>query len=267
MELWDILARGLLVCIVLVGIHTYFGLFVLERGIVFADLALAQMAGVGVALALVLGSHPPSPAFLAVVLSINALSAFLVAHAARLQQVSHAEGTIGLIYIGAIAITLLLLERAPHGLEQIRSLFSGEILWVSYPALAQTAALYALIALLHLFFWKQMRGVLTRSAGFATEVFFLFTFALVVTSSVKAGGVLLVFAYLVGTSLISSMVAHGFARRLFVGWALGAAASLLGMLLAYLWDVPVAPVIVGVICAAYGLTLLARRLAPPRSTP
>ncbi|MHA2621728.1 MAG: metal ABC transporter permease [bacterium JZ-2024 1] len=265
MELWDLLFRGLLVCLVLVGIHTYFGLFILERGIVFADLALAQMAGFGVALATTLGYPPPSPAFFAIVGATNAFSAILVAHAARLRKVSYAEGTIGLIYIGAVALTLLLLSHSPHGVEQIRDLFSGEILWVSYPALFQTALLYASVALAHLLLWNHIRLVLTQNASFLIETAFLFTFAIVVTSSVKLGGVLLVFAYLVGTSLISFLLAKTFFARLVTGWFIGALASLTGIVFAFLWDIPVAPVIVGLICFAYCLALLSQKVVPRRS--
>ena len=219
-------AAGLLV----LATHVPLGRQVLARGIIFIDLAVAQIAGLGVIAASALGweTHGWQVQAAATVAAL-AGAALLYVTERRWPQVQ--EALIGVVFVLAASLGILLVSADPHGGEALKDLLAGQILWVSYGQLAPVAALYA--AVLALWFWRGANG---------SSLLFYPLFALSVTASVQLVGVYLVFASLI----IPALSVRRLSGRLSVAlaYALGAAAYALGLVLSAILDLPAGPLIV-----------------------
>jgi zinc/manganese transport system permease protein len=262
----ELLGAPLLACLVLTGIHAYLGLHVLARGVIFVDLALAQVAALGMTTALLAGHAPQSGAAWAYALGFTAAGAGLFALTRESPAAGRARGIpqeaiIGIVYAVTAALSVLVLDRVPQGSEYIKQLLVGSILSVTVDEVARVAALYAAIGVLH---WLCRRPFLAISLGSDVpgarlwDFLFYFTFGLVVTSSVRMAGVLLVFSYLIVPAVLAVWLARGVAPRLVVGWAVGVAASVVGLLTSYGADLPTGATIVAMFGAGLALVALGR---------
>jgi zinc/manganese transport system permease protein len=241
--------------VVLVAIHTYFGIQVLTRNIVFVDLALAQVAALGATVAFMLGHAAQGVASYAYSLAFTLGAALLLTFSRRWAGRVSQEALIGVIYVVAAAAAFLLVDRAPQGAEHIKQILTGSILTVGAGELLAITALYAVVGALHV----AARERITRDS-WGWDFFFYATFGLVVTSSVALAGVLLVFSFLIIPAAIGLLCAQRLARQLAVGWAAGVAASLAGLLASYAWDLPTGAAMV----CAFGLALALTGLAKLR---
>ena len=255
----ELLWLPFLACLVLSGIHAYLGLHVLTRGVIFVDLALAQVAALGMTTALFLGHAPQDEATYYYALAFTVAGAALFAVTREHREGGQGEGLpqeaiIGIVYAVAAALTVLVLDRVAQGGEQIKQLLVGSILAVTPEEVARIAALYAGIGGLH---WLCRRPLLAISLGRparhvrAWDFFFYLTFGLVVTSSVRIAGVLLVFSYLIVPAVIGAWLASGISRRLFIGWTVAFAVSGVGLAASYLGDLPTGATVV----ATFGMLL------------
>ena len=253
----DLLALPFLACLVLTGIHAYLGLHVLARGVIFVDLALAQVAALGLTVALLAGHAPASAAayWYALAFAVGGGLLFAVTRVRRAPIPQ--EAIIGIVYAVSAALTILVVDRAPQGAERIKQLLVGSILTVTRGDVLALAGLYAVVGLVH---WLVRRPLLALSFGggrerggrvLAWDALFYASFALVVTSSVRVAGVLLVFAYLVVPAAIAVLLVRGVSRRLALGWLVGAVVSAAGLVASYRWDLPTGAAIV----SAFGLAL------------
>ncbi len=241
---------ALVCCLVLAGVHAYLGFHIVRRGVLFVDLAMAQAAALGAALGIVLGLEHET-------VGEYALSAsFALATAAILSRVRgrrvHPEAVVAIVYGLATAATFVVLERSPHGMDEVKHLFVGQVLTVPPQTVAWTAGLY--IVLGGLLRWLHPRTLaLTEGQPVArrgtVELLFYGAFALVVTSSVGLVGVLLVFAMLVLPAVAGLLMPGTATTRLAWGWIFAGVGCLVGLHLAYHWDQPAAPVIVLVLGA------------------
>jgi zinc/manganese transport system permease protein len=256
----DLLAVPFLACLVLTGIHAYLGLHVLARGVIFVDLALAQVAALGVTAGLLAGHAPQSDAAYAWALGFTAGGAALLALTGGRRGVVPQEAIIGIVYAVAAALTVLVLDRVPQGGEYIKQLLVGSILAVNPEEVLRIAVLYAAIGAFH---WWCREPMLALSSGQAPsraalwDFIFYFTFGLVVTSSVRMAGVLLVFSYLIVPAVVGAWLATRLGSRLLIGWTVGVVVSALGLALSYLADLPTGATIVGTfgaVLALLGLT-------------
>ena len=247
-------------CLILTGIHCYLGLHVVTRGVIFVDLALAQVAALGTTVALVFGYELGSPhayyfslAFTFVGAAVFALGRF---RDGRIPQ----EAIIGIVYAVCSATAILVLDKAPHGHEAIRAMLVGSILYVTWPGILKTFLIYVSIGLIHFFLRKRFllisldvqeawkSGLSVRWWDFV----FYVTFGFVVTSSVQIAGVLLVFSYLVVPAVCAMFFVKGILPRLLLGWTIGFLASVSGMLVSVRWDLPTGASIV----SSFGLGLI-----------
>jgi len=262
----ELLLVPFLACVVLAGIHAYFGLHVLARGVIFVDLALAQVAALGMTAALLFGHGPQSDAAYYYALAFTAVAAAVFALARRPElppgpHVVPQEALIGIVYAAAAALTILALDRVPQGGDQIKQLLVGGLLGVTGEDVVRVATLYGAVALVH---WLCRRPLLALSTGGAVtharawDFFFYFTLGLVVTSSVRIAGVLLVFSYLIVPAVVGTWVAATLARRLVVGMAVGVAVSALGLAAAFAWDLPTGAAVVATFAAVLAVTALLR---------
>ena len=257
----EILVLPLIACLLLTAIHVYLGFHVLARGVIFVDLALAQVAALGLTVAILAGHPPASDAAywyaLAFALGGAVLFAATRVREARVPQ----EAVIGIVYAVSAAAAVLVVDRASQGAEHIKQLLVGSILSVTGEDLLALAILYGVIGAAHWVVRRPMFAISLDPAAsgrhlLAWDLFFYVTFALVVTSSVRIAGVLLVFSYLVVPAAIGALLARGVRARLAIGWIVGALVSVAGLAASWSWDLPTGAAVVTVFGAAIALVAL-----------
>lgn len=257
------LAAPFAASLILTGIHAYLGVHVVERGVIFVDLALAQIAAFGATIAILMpfaGGDPHGPGVYWMSLGFTFIGAavFSLVHSehARIPQ----EAFIGISYAVASAGAILVMSQSTSQAEHLKDMLVGNILAVSWPEVYHTAGLYAAVGLFHLIFRKRFLLISTDRARAVAEGWsvrwwdFLFyaSFGFVVTSSVAIAGVLLVFCYLIVPSVGAMLFSRRIGPRLAIGWTMGTVVSMLGMYFSVAFDLPTGATIV----CTFGLVLI-----------
>jgi zinc/manganese transport system permease protein len=265
------LAAPFATSLILTGIHAYLGVHVVERGVIFVDLSLAQFAALGAAVALLLpvtGGDPHSSLAYWISLAFTLLGALLFStirgHKARIPQ----EAVIGICYAVASAAAILAMSKATSESEHLKDMLVGNILAVSWYDVEHTALLYGLIGAFHYVFRHKFLTISmdpgrAEAEGVSIRFWdFLFyaSFGFVVTSSVSIAGVLLVFCYLIVPSVGAMLYADSVGTRLAIGWSMGTIVSAAGVYLSLLIDLPTGATIVCTFGAALVIMALARPL-------
>ena len=235
------------VAVCLVGIHTYFGIMVLGRKVIFVDLALAQIAALGATVAFMLGHPAQSIATYGYSLTFTLLAAVLLAFTRAWGTRVPQEALIGVIYVVAAAAAILLIDRAPQGAEHLKQILTGNILTSGFSEIAVIVPVYAAVGLLHWLLRRHMAG----TGSLAWEFVFYATFGIVVTSSVAIAGVLLVFSFLIIPAAIGVMFAASLSRQLAIGWIVGTLVSAAGLAASFALDLPTGAAMV----CTFGATL------------
>ena len=264
MAVFDLWLWSLLALVLLPGVLVYFGLHVVGRGIIFVDLALAQIAALGVCVAIVMGEHTgghPHTYLMSLLFTLfgAALFAWTRFRHPRVPQ----EAIIGIIYVVAAAAATVVLSRTAEGDEALKSLLLGNILLVSKAEVLRTFTLFAVIALIHYllrgrFLMNTFREEEARRLGVRLRLWdFLFyaTFGLVVTSFVQIVGVYLVFSYLIVPAVCGAILSERILTRLIIGWTVALVTGVAGLLMSVeieSLDLPTGPTIV----CLFGVTLL-----------
>ena len=150
MEVVNFFLYPLLACTLLILIHAYFGIHILERGIIFVDLSLAQFIGIGIACSFLYGHDGVVKYLLSALFAV--LGAVILSFSRRIARHTNVEAFIGALYIFSLATSILILDRSPHGLEEFQTIMNGNILWVSGTDLVSTFLIYAAIGLFHYIF-------------------------------------------------------------------------------------------------------------------
>jgi len=275
LDLLSLLWAPFLMCLVLTGIHAYLGVHVLAREVVFVDIALAQIAALGATAAFLSGYELHTLASYLAGLSATLVGALLLALTrARGRRLSQ-EAVIGIVYAVSAAGAVLLADRAPHGAEHVRQMLVGSVLTVRWPEVAEVALLYGAVGLLHWFCRRPLLLISTDpDRAFAEgwrvrgwDFLFYASFGVVVTSSVRIAGVLLVFSYLIVPAFAGTLLGGSLASRLLSGWAFGAAVSVLGIVASAALDLPTGATIVCVFGATLVVFWAARRRGAPSGAP
>ena len=264
-ELFAILWAPFLMCLVLTGIHAYLGVHVLSREVVFVDIALAQIAALGATAAFLMGYETHTWESYALGLSSTLLGALVLAMTRSRHRHVSQEAVIGVVYAVSSAAAVLLADRAAHGAEQVRTMLVGNLLAVQGLEVAKVAALYAAIGAFHWlcrhpFFLISTDPAKAYREGWRVRLWdFLFyaSFGVVVTSSVRIAGVLLVFSYLIVPALAGIMLGRTIPQKLLIGWGFGTLVSVIGMVASATFDLPTGATVV----CAFGLTLIALWIA------
>jgi len=238
--------------LILTGIHAYLGVHVVERGVIFVDLALAQIAALGATIAILIGMDPHGRGAYFLSLGFTFLGAAIFSLARTRRGHIPQEAFIGIAYAVASATAILAMSKATGETEHLKDMLVGNILAVSKPEVVKTAVLYGAIGLFHYIFRKKFLLISTNSAeaearGFNIRFWdFLFyaSFGFVVTSSVAIAGVLLVFCYLIVPSVGAMLFADKVGKRLAIGWTMGTLVSALGVYFSVLLDLPTGATIV-----------------------
>ena len=242
---WGILGPALIAGLLVLATHVPLGMQVLDRGIVFIDLAIAQIAGLGVIAADAMGMPEGGPAVQASAVSAALLGAWLLTWTER-RAPQQQEALIGVMFILAACAGILLLAGNPHGGEHLKDLLVGQILWVNTTQLMGLAGLSALLLTALWFGWVARLG---RFGFYAV-------FALAVTASVQLVGVYLVFSSLIIPALGTRAVTGP--RRMRLAYAIGAVGYALGLALSAVFDLPSGAVIVWTLaaCALVGALVI-----------
>lgn len=261
MDIFLFLLAPFVASLILTGIHAYLGVHVVERGVIFVDLALAQIAALGATVAIVIGMDPHGSHSYWISLAFTFLGAAIFAFARARRGRIPQEAFIGIAYAVASAAAILLMSKATHETEHLKDMLVGNILAVSWPEVRHTALLYSVVGIFHFIFRKKFLLISTnhdKAAGLGINVrfwdfLFYASFGFVVTSSVAIAGVLLVFCYLIVPSVGAMLFADRIGPRLAIGWTMGTLVSALGCYLSVEMDTPTGATIV----VTFGAALVA----------
>jgi zinc/manganese transport system permease protein len=269
-QIAEFLAAPFAASLILTGIHTYLGVHVVERGVIFVDLSLAQIAALGATIAMLMpfsGGDPHARSVYWVSLAFTFIGAAIFS----LVRTKHArvpqEAIIGISYAVASAAAILAMSKSTSQAEHLKDMLVGNIIAVSWPDVLKTAGLYGAVGLFHYIFRKPFLAISmnhgdAEATGLNVRLWdFLFyaSFGFVVTSSVAIAGVLLVFCYLIVPSVAAMLYAEGIGRRLAIGWTMGTVVSALGVYLSLVLDLPTGATIV----CTFGLVLILMAAAKP----
>jgi zinc/manganese transport system permease protein len=220
----DILLSAFFLSIVLLGIHSFFGIEIIKRGIIFTDLAIGQMAALGAALSILLFEgryiYPISLVF--------ALIGGVAISFSSKRTVSH-EAFIGLLYAFGISSVFIVLSKSSHGIEMFDRLMASDILFTPLSDIVETAIIYVALGIILFFLYPRAKGIWK-------DMLFFVSFAATVTSSVRMAGVLIVFALLVAPAYISIRMNKG--KLLLTAWGVGTCVNIISILVSYNLDLP-----------------------------
>jgi len=261
MSIFQILLPAFVASLILTGIHAYLGVHVVERGVIFVDLSLAQIAALGSTVAYLAGYDVHSSTAYVFSLGFTFLGAaiFAFSRSHRKTRIPQ-EAIIGIVYAVSAAIAILVMSKATQETEHLKEMLVGNILSVSWKELAKTAILYSLVGVFHYVFRRRFLTIsmnepeamrLGWNIRFWDFLFYM-SFGFVVTSSVAIAGVLLVFCFLIVPAVTAMLFSERLGPRLAIGWTMGAIVSAGGVALSYLMDLPTGATIVG----TFGVALL-----------
>ncbi len=256
----ELMMLPFLACLILTGIYTYFGIHVVEREIIFVDLALAQMAALGGAAVLLFGIALEHPSVYLIAFGFTTLGAGIFALTRMKEARVPQEAIIGIVYIVSAAAAILILNRVPEGAEHIKEMLVGGILFITPKDVFVIFILAVLIGLFHLFYRKRFLLISlspdeARKEGISIrwwDFLFYITFGLIVTVSVRIVGVLLIFSYLIIPAVCVMILVREFGRRLVIGWIIGTLTSIIGLYASCAFDFPTDASIV----CSFGLVLI-----------
>jgi zinc/manganese transport system permease protein len=262
-DLLQLMIAPFVACMLLVAMLAYLGVHIIARGVIFVDLALAQMAALGTTFALLFHVGTGSPLAYAFALTFTSLGAlvFALTREKRGDRRVPQEAIIGIVYIVASAAGLLIADRSAAGAEAIEHVMVGSILWVGWPTIGRIAVIYAAVGVVQ---WLLRTRFLTisldeakaESSGWSVrwwDFLFYFLFGIVITVAVPVAGVLLVFTFLVVPAVIAFLFTRATAGLIAISWSISALATITGLGMSFRFDLPTGPIIVCV----FGVFLLA----------
>ncbi len=256
----EIMWLPLVACLILSGMHAYLGLHIVARGVIFVDLALAQVAACGATFGMLLGFGLHSTGGYLCALGATLIGAVIITMTRFKNSPVPHEALIGIVYVIAAALAVLILSRAPEGGEELKSLLVGHLLFVDKPEVLKLVVLYSAVGIAH-FLARRTLFLISQNPAEAEQqglslrgwdFFFYATFGIVVTSSTELAGVLLVFSFLIVPAVCGTLLAHSVRGRLLVGWAVGALTSGAGIGISYLADLPTGATVVCTFGGALG---------------
>ncbi len=259
--MWEVMFWPIAACVLLPWLLVYLGLHVVARGIIFIDIAMAQMASLGICLAVLLHLDLESPATFAIALGFTFVGAAIFSLTGKRESKVPQEAVIGISYVVAAAAAVLMLSRAAEGDEEIKNMLVGNILLVTPGDVWKCLGLFALVGAFHFAFRRKFAfASFDREAAYQQglrvrlwDFLFYASFGFVVTSFVRIAGVLLIFTYLIVPAVCGINLATSLRDRLLIGWVLSLVGGVVGLLLSFYFDMPSGAAIVCV----FGVLLVA----------
>jgi zinc/manganese transport system permease protein len=265
----DLMLPPLVACMVIVAIHSYLGLHIIAREVIFVDLSLAQMAALGSTVALLVGFGPDSGETFLLALGFTTVGALLFALTRGTGKgLVPQEAIIGIVYVVASAAALLVADQVPRGGEAIKDILVGSLLWVTWPVIGRMAAVYAVIGLFHYLLRRRFLTISfhpesAEGKGWRIrwwDFWFYLSFGVVITFSVPIAGVLLVFTFLVVPAAIAFQFTRDQRKLAVLAWIAGVLASAGGILVSFRYDLPTGPLVVCAFGVLLVLTWVVRRV-------
>jgi zinc/manganese transport system permease protein len=259
--------QTVLVMVVLI-LHTYIGLHIIRRGIIFCDLVLDQLAAFGVMVGIAIGVGYGSPAsylfsFAAVLIG----SILLVAIQPKDKSIPQ-EAVIGILYGMALTLSLLLADKTPEGGTNLGKTLVGSMLWVSWPLIGTTVGVYCLLLIFHFVFRRQIIALAENRTGLPLSAWWDFLFFLtqgvITILIVPVAGVLLAYGFLMIPAGIGTLFTRSWGKALAIGWTTGTATCLLGILGSYHFDLPYGPSLLLTMGIAFLVAMGIRGIGPWR---
>jgi len=243
--------------------HAYLGLHVIQRGVVFVDLALAQIAALGSTVAFLMGAAHGSVEAYVFSLGFTLFGAVIFSLTRVNDSPVPQEALIGITFVIASAAVILLSSFSAEGTEHVRETMTGALIWVTWPTVLKMSAAFAGIGLFHFLFRRTMLAITFaphRVRRLKTWDFvFYATFGVIITSSVQVAGVLMVFSALVIPAVVAFLYTRSFQKALLIAWSAGTVAIVIGLGLSFTLDITTGPVLVVSFGAVLVVALAFRR--------
>src|SRR5438094_3374664 len=238
-ELILLMKWPLIAVLILPWLLVYLGLHIVQRGVIFVDLALAQTAAFGTCVAMLVGYDVHDWQSYAFSLGFTFVGAVVLTFTRTRRQLVPQEALIGIVYVMAAAAAILVLSHSTGGKEELQRSLVGELLVVLPSDVLKTFALFVGVGVAHFLFRKKFLAISANSEQAAAsglnvrwwDFVFYMLFGLVVTSFVHIGGVLLVFSYLVVPAVCAAYLVNSFLARFVLGWGIATLCSLVSLLL------------------------------------
>ncbi|MBI4538782.1 MAG: metal ABC transporter permease [Gemmatimonadetes bacterium] len=259
----DLILTPTVCALVILLAHAYFGLHIIKRGIIFVDLALAQIAALGSTVAVMVGFHAGTPTAYAFAYAFTLIGGLIFSFSRMEDSPVPQEAIIGITFVVASATVILLASFSAEGAEQIKETLTGTLIWVTWADVLKILGAYVVVTLFHYVFRRPMLAI-----SFTPErqrhlrlwdFLFYASFGFVITMSVPVAGVLMVFSVLVIPAVIAFLYTRRFLSALLLAWASGTVAIVGGITVSFLWDVTTGPLLV---CAFGAALILAAAIRP-----
>jgi zinc/manganese transport system permease protein len=261
----DLVLAPAAVGLIIVAMNAYFGLHIIRRGVIFVDLAFAQIAALGTTVGMLLGLHAGSVGSWGFTFLFTVIGAAIFSLTRMEDSDVPQEAIIGIAYVVASATVILLSSFTAEGAEHVKETLTGSLIWATWASVAVVGIVYLAIGVFHWFTRRQMRDI-TFQPEAATRLR-LWDF---ITFSVTLAGVLLIFSTLVIPATIAFLFTPRFNRALVVAWLSGSVALLAGLWASVAWDVTTGPLLVvsfGVaLVVAFGVRAVTRGRQPAAVT-
>ena len=252
----ELILAPLAVGLVIVAMNAYFGLHIIRRGVIFVDLAFAQIAALGSTVGLLMGAHVGGPTSWGLTFLFTVMGAAIFSLTRMEDSIVPQEAIIGIAYVVASALVVLLTSFTPEGAEHVAETMTGSLIWTTWPTVAVVSVAYLAIGIFHYLTRGRMREITfyphqARRLRLWDFIFYL-TFGVAITFSVALAGVLLIFSTLVIPATIAFLFTASFNRALLIAWLTGSAALIAGLVGSVVWDVTTGPLLV----VAFGVALI-----------
>ena len=252
----EFLLPAFMMCVILAGIHVYMGMHVLEREVIFVDLALAQMAALGATVAKVFfagehahnasGGHIEADHIALLSFAFAALGAVIFAFAGTVRRYISQEAVVGIVYAVSTAAMMLVLSHSHDGAESMKEVLGGILLLTEWSDVQKSTFVYLLVAAVlfafrrrfHMLSWQADEARTNMKHAALWDLGFYLLFAVVLTISIQSAGVLLVFSFLIVPAVITRLFSERIFSRLLAGWAVAVLASLIGLYLSWTKEFP-----------------------------
>lgn len=256
----DFMLAPFMASLLLILIMVYFGIHVIEREIIFIDIALAQIAALGSAVSLVIGNsgaraqdhiqEHDSRTILAYLFCLLAAGIFTMLKNKKIRI--PLEAIIGIAYAVATTSAVIILDKGAGSDVHIHDMLAGTILWVSWHQVFRLLLVVFAIGGFHYLFRKKFQAVTLAYQGKVKKIsnpgfwdfMFYFTFGIVIVEAVSVGGILTIFAFLIIPSSVSALFATRWSERILIGLLVGGIATIFGLYLSWIMDIPCSPAII-----------------------
>ncbi len=263
-ELILLMKWPLIASLVLPWLLVYLGLHIVQRGVIFVDLALAQTAAFGTCVSMLLGYDVHDWQSYAFSLGFTFAGAAVLTFTRTRRQTAPQEALIGIVYVVAAAAAILALSKSAGGKEELQRSMVGELLVVPPIEVVKTFGLFLVVGVAHFVFRRTFLTISADAVKAAAsginvrwwDFLFYMLFGIVVTSFVHIGGVLLVFSYLVIPAVCATYLSKSMVARFGIGWAIATVASVASLVITAKVDLPIGAAIVCVLGAVLVIVAL-----------